>query len=68
MAKKETKKKAKRILQTPTLDIVKKLTGRIEVLEQRALAEDFSPQIKALNQRIDKIVNAISKAKSVKGL
>ncbi len=67
MAKKKTIKKKP----VSALDVLESkqalLEKRVEQLEG-ATTEDYGSQIKALEQRIDRLVDAISKSKRTKGL
>lgn len=44
------------------------LQKRIEQLERPVPVEDYGSQIKALGQRIDRLVEAIYKSKRIKGI
>lgn len=68
MAKKKVIKKKS----VSALDVLESnqalLEKRIEQLEHPAPVEDWTSQIRALEQRIDRLVDAISKSKKTKGL
>ena len=68
MAKKKTKIEKKSVSKLDALESdLALLDKRVEQLESQT-TEDYGSQIKALEQRIDRLVDAISKSKRTKGL
>ena len=72
MAKQQSKKTVIKKEPVSALDVLESkqalLEKRVEQLERRAPVKDFGSQIRALEQRIDRLVDAISKSKRTKGL